>query len=121
MADPMPHPPVTGTGAVVGTGAGTGRPPQLNSSRGGSHVSSGSPSAPPRFPDHCTAHANVAVPGKCGDCKDTREANEAAAEALPDYRLRIVPDLCGECDERWIETPTGLAKCPNCYPYEATA
>jgi hypothetical protein len=50
-----------------------------------------------------------------------RQANKARAEALPDYRLRVVPDLCGECDERWIETPTGLAKCPNCYPREMTA
>jgi hypothetical protein len=86
-----------------------------SSSRGGSHVSSETPK-PPLYPDHCAAHAFVAVPGKCGDCADARKANKAAAETLPDYRLRIVPPLCGECDERWIETPDGLAKCPRCYP-----
>jgi hypothetical protein len=118
MADPLAHPPVVGTGAVAGTGAGAHHPPKPAKSQGGSHVSSGSGSAPPRFPDHCTRHADVPIPGKCGDCKDTREANRYAAEQLPDYRLMVVPPLCGECDERWIETPSGLAKCPRCYPQE---
>jgi hypothetical protein len=86
---------------------------------GGSHVSRGSASAPPRFPDHCDEHADVAVPPKCGGCQKQKAANRADAERLPDYRLRVVPPLCGECDERWIETPDGLAKCPNCYPTEA--
>lgn len=120
MAHPLAHPPVIGTGAVVVAGAVAARPPTSNSSRGGSHVSSGSPTAPPRFPDHCTKHADIAVPGRCGDCKDTREANALAAEQLPDYRLRVVPPLCGQCDERWIETEDGSwAKCPTCYPYES--
>lgn len=99
-------------------------------SRGGGEVSlemssgvEGGPSSggttPPLFPDHCDEHANVAVPGKCGLCKDQREANRAKAQKFPDYRLRVVPPLCGECDERWIETPDGLAKCPRCYPTEA--
>jgi hypothetical protein len=89
-------------------------------SGGASHVSSGPGSTPPRFPDHCTTHADVAVPGKCGDCADARKAR-AAEPALPDYRLRVVPPLCGECDERWIETPDGWAKCPRCYPQEVSA
>jgi hypothetical protein len=93
-----------------------------NSSRGGSHVSSGTASPPlPRFPDHCTAHANNPTPGKCGDCADTRKARAAAADTLPNYRLRVVPPLCGHCDERWIETPDGLTKCPNCYPQEVAS
>jgi hypothetical protein len=50
-----------------------------------------------------------------------KRLNAQQAEKLPDYRLRVIKPLCGECDERWIETPDGLAKCPNCYPQEMTA
>jgi hypothetical protein len=83
---------------------------------------SGDPkNTPPLYPDRCQAHGDVAVPGNCGDCADVRKANKAQAARLPDYRLRVVPPVCGECDERWIETPDGLAKCPNCYPQEMTA
>jgi len=78
-------------------------------------------STPPRFPDHCQQHANDPKPGNCGNCADARKANAVQADRLPDYRLRVVPPLCGECDERWIETPDGLAKCPRCYPQEMTA
>lgn len=91
-----------------------------NSSKGGSHVTSAAPSSPPLYPDHCDEH-QVPRPPDCGRCADARKANRAAAEQLPDYRLRVVPPLCGECDERWIETPDGLAKCPRCYPFERTA
>ena len=73
---------------------------------------------PPRFPDHCPKHANVAVPGNCGDCKDTRLAN---AKALP--RLSLVteeprPEWCGRCNEftRQLETPVGVIRCPECHP-----
>jgi hypothetical protein len=73
---------------------------------------------PPRFPDHCPTHANVAVPGNCGACKDTRLAN---AKALP--RLSLVsgdprPEWCGRCDEftRQLETPVGVIRCPECHP-----
>jgi general stress protein YciG len=85
---------------------------------GGSHVSSDSPAKPPLYSGRCKAHGDVAEPGPCGACADARKANAQQAERLPDYRLRVVPDLCGECDERWIETPDGLAKCPRCYPQE---
>jgi hypothetical protein len=44
---------------------------------GGSHVSSATASAPPRFPDHCQRHADDAEPGPCGDCADARKANRA--------------------------------------------
>ena len=83
---------------------------------GGSHVSRDSRNAAPLYPDHCEAHGFVATPGNCGDCADQRKANAVNGERLPDYRLRVVPDLCGECDERWIETPTGMARCPRCNP-----
>lgn len=48
-----------------------------NSSKGGSHVSSGPGNdAPPLYPDHCRKHARIGTPGNCGDCKDQREANK---------------------------------------------
>ena len=95
--------------------------PLTTTQEGGATYVSRDAATPPRFPDHCDEHADVAVPGRCGDCKDQREANRASAERLPDYRLRVVPPLCGECDERWIETPDGLAKCPRCYPQEVAS
>jgi len=88
---------------------------------GGSLVSRGSASAPPLFPDHCEQHANDPKPGNCGGCADARKANAVQAERLPDYRMRVIKPLCGECDERWIETPDGLAKCPRCYPQEVAS
>jgi hypothetical protein len=89
-----------------------------NSRRGGSHVSRApDASAPPLFPDRCPRHGNVAEPGPCGECGDARKARRAAP-VLPDYRMRVIKPLCGECDERWIETSDGLAKCPRCYPKE---
>ena len=92
-----------------------------NSRRGGSHVSSDSPTAPPLYANRCHQHGHVLEPGPCGACADVRKANKARAEALPDYRVRVIKPLCGECDERWVETPNGLAKCPRCYPTEMSA
>lgn len=55
-------------------------------SRGGDEVevsegdeggpASGAP-APPLYPNHCDAHANVAEPGNCGLCGDRRRANRS--------------------------------------------
>jgi hypothetical protein len=92
-----------------------------NSSRGVSHVSRATASTPPRFPDHCQQHANVAEPGPCGGCADARKAAKTETEKLPDYRLRIVPPLCGKCDDRWINTQSGLKHCPRCHPAEASS
>ncbi len=75
---------------------------------------------PPLYSDRCSRHGNVLEPGNCGDCADVRKANAAQAQALPDYRLRVVKPLCGECDDRWIDTPTGLAHCPRCSPAVAS-
>jgi hypothetical protein len=110
-----------GAGAVAGDGDVAPRPPKPPKSEGGSHVSKGSAFAPPRFPDHCPDHAHVEVPPKCGGCQKQKQANKARAEALPDYRMRVIKPLCGECDERWVETASGLAKCPRCYPTEMSA
>jgi hypothetical protein len=115
MADPMGHPPVVGAGAVVGVGAVAPRPPQQNSSRGVSHVSSAAPSAPPRFPDHCQRHANEAEPGKCGECADARKARQVRpALSLVSDR----PDWCGECHEwtRLRDYDGTPYRCPTCHP-----
>lgn len=116
---------------VVSHGAPTRPDPSLPSppteertsgyERRGGYVPNAHDTPPPRFPDHCPQHADHAVPPPCGGCQKQKAVNQARAEALPDYRLRVVPDLCGECDERWIETDRGLAKCPRCYPYEESA
>lgn len=82
---------------------------------------SGGPSSgdttPPRYPDHCPAHANVAVPGKCGDCKDARKAWEArpVLSVVASFPAKV--PHCGNCDElRMRETPFGLIRCPECHP-----
>lgn len=66
--------------------------PTTTSVRGGSHVSSGTASAPPRFPDHCPDHADVPVPPKCGGCQKQKAAN--AAQARP---LHAVPSPLRRC------------------------
>lgn len=85
----------------------------------GGHVTNASDPNPP-FPDHCPWHAHDPIPPPCGRCKETREANarRAGAEQLPDYRLRVVQPLCGQCDDRWIDTPDGYVHCPRCHPAE---
>jgi hypothetical protein len=86
-------------------------------SRGGGEVSlemskgdeggpdSGALTAPPLYPDHCAAHGNVAVPGNCGDCADTRKANKCRPLTLVPSPLRrcIVHDtsferVCNGCE-----------------------
>ena len=92
LAQPLPQPLAQGVaqGAVVGAGAGAvvgagavapSAAKPANHFEGGSHVSNAH-EPPPRFADHCAAHADVAVPGKCGDCGDTRKANKARPRHL---------------------------------------
>ena len=87
-------------------------------SRGRSGGSSSGDTAPPLYPDHCPAHARVAVPGKCGDCKDARKAWERRPPELSvvaSFPAKV--PHCGECDEyRMRETPFGQIRCPNCHP-----
>jgi hypothetical protein len=86
-----------------------------DSSKGGSHVSRGSASAPPLFPDHCDEHANNPKPGKCGDCADARKVRRVLSVVGP-ANPATVPH-CGECDEtRHRETPFGVIRCPECHP-----
>lgn len=61
---------------------------------------------PPLYPDHCSRHGNVAMPGACGDCADARRA----------YRpLEIVK---AKCIVHWTEH-TGI--CPGCAADEKAA
>jgi hypothetical protein len=84
------------------------------SQRGVTEVDARQSTPPPRFPEHCDAHANTAKPGKCGECADARRAARA---------LTVVPDgtpwplHCGECDEnRQRQTQFGVIRCPECHP-----
>jgi hypothetical protein len=77
----------------------------------------GARGAPPvAYPAHCPRHAQTALPGKCGDCKDARVAYEARPQlALVDQR----PPWCGRCagpNDRHLETPHGVIRCPECNP-----
>ena len=88
---------------------------EKNSSRGGSHVSKGSASPPPLFPDHCERHANEPKPGKCGDCADARRARRVLSIVGPANPAKV--PHCGVCDEtRHRETPFGVIRCPECHP-----
>ena len=82
---------------------------------------SNAPAKPPLYPDRCKRHGNVAEPPPCGACADARKANAAKTEVLPDYRMRVIVPLCGKCDDRWINTPTGAKHCPRCHPAEITS
>jgi hypothetical protein len=86
--------------------------------QGGSHVSSGSPAAPPLFADHCQRHANDPTPGKCGDCADARKARAA----MPHLALVVSerPPWCGSCNEftRLIDSNGDgpSRRCTVCHP-----
>lgn len=90
---------------------------EVSRERRGGHSSGDA--APPLYPKHCPAHADVAVPGRCGDCKDTRESYETGAPRLSLISAANparVPH-CGKCDEtRHLETPVGVIRCPECHP-----
>jgi hypothetical protein len=80
--------------------------------KGGSHVSSGSPAAPPLYSDRCQRHGNVAEPGNCGNCADVRKANAARPLTLVrDTRRCIVHDqaftnVCSGCRADEIASET---------------
>lgn len=102
-AEPMPE----------GSGSGSGSGPLLSlvdSLKGGV--------APPlsEEPPKCKRHAHLDdgdVPA-CPPCGRLRvkweQARVEAAQPKP------LPPLCGHCDNRWIETDDGMARCPRCNP-----
>lgn len=86
-----------------------------NSSRGGSHVSSGTGDEPPLYPDRCKRHSNTYEPPNCGQCADVRKARLQLASIGP-HNPATKPH-CGECDElRLLTTRFGTIPCPNCNP-----
>jgi hypothetical protein len=115
IADPIGDPSVSVSGSVPKVPH-----PQNseNSSRGGSHVSSGPPEQPPLYPDRCKAHGDVADPGPCGGCADVRKANAVRPRlSLVGPSMPAHKPHCGNCDEtRHLETPVGVIRCPECHP-----
>lgn len=88
---------------------------ESSSVRGVSHVSSDPGDDPPLYPDRCHKHGNTYEPGKCGDCADTRKANQRLASVGP-HNPATKPH-CGECDPtRMLRTRFGAIPCPNCNP-----
>lgn len=82
--------------------------------------SAGQPSNTPRPPDRCQAHTNAERPPACGACATARRTAEAWDEARAAARakargahLKEIAE-CPDCDERgWVDTETGVKRCPN--------
>lgn len=112
-AKPMPD--GIGDASITGTGTGTQS----------SSVEEGVGEAPlPRLedlaePPPCAKHAGMDredIP-PCRLCGIVRKEWEAACAAAAE-RSPLLP-LCGQCENRWIETDRGLKHCPRCHPAEA--
>lgn len=102
--EPIPDTSVTGTGtgpllSLVGNQRGKSAPP------------------PPDEPPLCAKHEGMdrdLIPG-CRACKRLRENWEMARDEAA--KPKPLPPLCGQCDNRWIETESGaMARCPRCNP-----
>lgn len=71
---------------------------------------------PPQCPKHTGMdRADVPDCGPCGRLRRRWEDDQAEA-ARP--RPKPMPPLCGQCDDRWIDTPGGYVHCPRCHPAE---
>jgi hypothetical protein len=94
-----------------GSGSGSGTSLSLVENLGGK-----SAPPPPDEAPKCKRHAHLAdedVP-PCRVCGQLRERWETArAESA---KPRPLPPLCGGCDNRWVETDNGMARCPRCNP-----
>lgn len=103
LPEPFAQPSGSGSGSVkglslVGIMGGKGAPP------------------PPDEPDLCARHDGMdrdAVP-PCRACGRLRENWEMTRTEAT--KPKPLPPLCGECDNRWIETDAGQAHCPRCHP-----
>lgn len=82
-----------------------------NSSRGVSHVSSGSAPKPPLYSDRCQAHGDVLEPGPCGACADVRKA----AQQRPPLTLVAPGKRC------IVHDLTYTTVCPGCRADEIAA
>lgn len=98
-------------GDTSGSGSGSGSLLSLVETLGGK----GAP-PPPDAPPLCAKHEGMdrdEVPPcrACGRLRGNWEmVRDEAAKPKP------LPPLCGECDNRFIETDNGLARCPRCNP-----
>lgn len=71
---------------------------------------------PPDQQPKCKRHAHLDdddVP-PCRACGRLREEWQAAREEAA--KPKPLPPLCGQCENRWVETDNGLAHCPRCHP-----
>lgn len=94
-----------------GSGSGSGTSLSLVENLGGK-----SAPPPPDEPPLCAKHDGMdrdQVPG-CRACKRLRENWEMARDEAT--KPKPLPPLCGDCDNRWVETDAGMARCPNCNP-----
>lgn len=103
LAEPMPE------GSGSGSGSGTSLS-LVGSLKGGVAL------PPSDEPPKCKRHAHLEdgdVP-PCPPCGRLRtkweQAHVEAAQPKP------LPPLCGRCDNRWVETDDGMARCPRCNP-----
>lgn len=107
----LPQSSPDGIGDTSGSGSGSGALLSLVDYREGK-----GPAPLPDQPPKCKRHADLAdedVP-PCRPCGQIREqwqtARTEAAKPKP------LPPLCGHCDNRWVETDRGMARCPACNP-----
>lgn len=103
MPEPMPQP--------IGSGSGSGTYLSLVENLEGE-----SAPPPPDEPPLCAKHEGMdrdEIPG-CRACKRLRENWEMARDEAS--KPRPLPPLCGECDNRFIETASGMARCHRCNP-----
>jgi hypothetical protein len=102
LPEPLPQP--------SGSGSGSGTSLSLVDYRGGESA------PPPPNPPQCKRHADLDpddVPA-CRACGRLREQWETArVEAA---KPKPPPPLCGQCENRWVETDRGMAHCPRCHP-----
>lgn len=85
--------------SLVGTSVGRGEAPPLSDE-------------PPKCKRH--AHLEDGEVPPCPPCGRLRQRWEKAREEAA--KPRPLPPLCGECDNRFVPTATGLAYCPRCHP-----
>lgn len=102
--EPLPEGSGSGSGSgsrlsLVGTSVGRGEAPPLSDE-------------PPKCKRHAHLYDGEVPP--CPPCGRLRERWER--ERLEAAKPKPLPPLCGECDNRWIETDRGMARCPRCNP-----
>lgn len=95
------------------SGSGSGSGPLL--SLVGKSWEEGSPVPISDEPDNCPKHQGQGRDAPpCRACMPLRQQWEAAL--IEAAKPKPLPPLCGECDNRFIETDSGMARCPRCNP-----